>query len=173
MQPKRDPNDRRFWPVRLGGTAGFGKQRYGQPSPYRYGSLSPEGTLGTRPRSSRTYAQTVIKDAKHIDAEAVRAKARIVTLRLLDRLEDAAKSMEDKQLPDALKAAGALAIERTATVNVSHRMLSGEERAQRVADLLARASARLLIEGAGATEGATPADAVDAEIVDTQGDSGE
>jgi hypothetical protein len=101
-----------FTPARLGGLAGFGVQKYGKPSPLRFGALSPRGSLSDNPRPDRVYSNTVTETAKQIDPETVKARARVVSLRLLDETESRATSMDDgdlvSALGQALKASGAI-----------------------------------------------------------------
>lgn len=162
MQPKRDPSDRRFWPVRLGGTSGFSDyHKQGKPSPYRYGSLSKRGSLSDNPNRLRVTARPASNDLPPLDTEALRAKARLVSLKLLEETEDRASSMDDgdlvSALGQALKASGAIAT--SVDHKHSHRLLSGEERERRAAEIIQRVQARLLIEvGNGTPDDTLPSE---------------
>ena len=88
MQPKRDPNDRRYWPATKGGT-GQGFTTLGKElSPHRYGALNTNGSLSSRPRHQ-------VKDSIDLDGastrptKATRERARCILDRALDRLGEA------------------------------------------------------------------------------------
>ena len=87
MQPKRDTNDRRYWPATKGGT-GQGFTTLGKElSPHRYGALNTNGSLSSRPRH--------VKDSIDLDGastrptKATRERARCILDRALDRLGEA------------------------------------------------------------------------------------
>lgn len=174
MQPKRDPSDRRFWPVRLGGTSGFSDyHRKGQPSPYRYGSLSNRGSLAHRQQPARaaTSLNTVTEQAKQlVDADAVRARARLLTIAVMDDLDARRSSMDDGKLVDALNAAGKLTGVQVTTQNVTGsvahlhldalRQLSAERRLSNSSDAPTTVSARVL-----------PKSTSDSGLVEVEGDS--
>lgn len=104
MQPKRDPNDRRFWPLAYGGTGhGFtGKPR--EDHPRRYAALA-------RARDRVTMALPSI-DAVRTSAtpEAIRLRARLTLDRALDRvdaiLDDTSNELKLTELGPTLSALG-------------------------------------------------------------------
>ena len=168
MQPKRDPADRRFWPARLGGTGdGFTARRDGkgkQASPDYYGATSYGGSLSTCPSKLRTTDKTVAEAVRTVDAEAVKARARLLAIKAMDRLEDSADSMDVSSLVDTLNAAGKLTgaqVTGSNGVTLNLGLLSGEERAHRAAELMQRAQSRLLASGVSySSADDAPADAI-------------
>ena len=125
-QPARDPNDRRYWPTHAGGTGqGFSYKPNGKAdSPRYYGALSPRSQLSKAAKVSTS------EDVRSIDAivtrKAIRASARLVTLRALDEMArkvDEDKSLGASELATMANVAGKLAdVQRTApngvTINV-------------------------------------------------------
>jgi len=106
MQPKRDPSDRRYWPARLGGTGqGFttgGKDA----SPAYYGALKPHGSLSDHPHPAYMTEETVQYASDLVTPEAVKARARVVALKALDRLVCQSDSMD---VPQSLSVLGGVA----------------------------------------------------------------
>ncbi len=107
MQPKRDPNDRRFWPLRQGGIGqGFAK-RDRKTHPHRYRDIAhlPERSMDS--------------PGKGMTAEGVRTRARLILERALDRLDDKLDEADVKELNSAVAALGRIAGVQSTDVNVS------------------------------------------------------
>lgn len=170
MQPKRDPSDRRFWPVRLGGIGTGFTHKDRSNHPYRYGALKRRNSLSPRPVPSRVSAQATKDAIQLVTEEALRARARTVSLNILDDLDNVRSSMDSKALTDALKATSVLATEKSSTVHVSGsvahlhldalRQLSAERRLSNSSTDTATASARML-----------PKSIDDSGLVEVEGDS--
>lgn len=107
----RDPNDRRYWPARKGGT-GQGFRAAGQlkeDSRYHWGALNRSGSLSDSTRLDRVQPLSPVEYSKVVPRAEIRAKARAVTLASLDRLEQRVDSMETGELTAAANVAGKLA----------------------------------------------------------------
>lgn len=138
-QPKRDPNDRRFWPLALGGTGtGFsGKDRTHHKSRY--------SALRKRPRDRHkleAMAKPSIDDIRHARTpEAVRMRARLILDMVLDRIEeqvgpDGDKAATMKELASLVQGLGRIGGVASTDVNVQVKTLPPEERDARLARLL-------------------------------------
>ena len=114
MQPKRDPNDRRYWPLALGGTGtGFtGRDRKNHKQ--RYCALR-----GRRDRDRMTQPSIdEIRQGK--TPEAIRLRARLVLDRALDRVEEEleGESVTLQALSATVGALGRIAGVQSTDVNV-------------------------------------------------------
>ena len=116
MQPKRDPNDRRYWPLALGGTGdGFtGKDR--KDHPRRFNALAKSRERRKMPHPSID----AIRNGS--TPEAIRARARLILDMALDRVEDAledANPLPLKDLTGTIGALGRIAGVQSTDVNVT------------------------------------------------------
>jgi hypothetical protein len=106
MQPKRDPNDRRYWPLRQGGIGqGFAK-RDRKTHPHRYRDIAnlPERSMDA--------------PGKGMPAEGIRTRARLILERALDRLDDKLGEAGVKELNGAIAALGRIAGVQSTDVNI-------------------------------------------------------
>ena len=116
MHRKRDPNDRRFWPLALGGTGnGFtGKDRKNHP--HRFNAIA-------KSRERRKMPQPSIDAIRNGSTpEAIRARARLILDMALDRVEDAledANPLPLKDLTGTIGALGRIAGVQSTDVNVT------------------------------------------------------
>ena len=106
MQPKRDPNDRRYWPLRQGGIGqGFAKRdRTTHPHRYRDIANLPDRSIDA--------------PGKGMTAEGVRTRARLILERALDRLDEKLDEADVKELNSAVAALGRIAGVQSTDVNI-------------------------------------------------------
>ena len=136
MQPKRDPNDRRYWPISHGGTGdGFtGKDRTTHPRRYNAIAKARERRTMTLPSID------AVRESK--TPEAVRMRARLILDMALDALQDKLSTEEHtlQVLSSTVTALGKIAGVASMEVEHSHRMLPVEERDRALARLTAKAT---------------------------------
>jgi len=116
MHRKRDPNDRRFWPLALGGTGnGFtGKDR--KDHPRRFNALAKSRERRKMPHPSID----AIRNGS--TPEAIRARARLILDMALDKVEDELGTdnpMTLKDLTGTIGALGRIAGVQSTEVNLS------------------------------------------------------
>jgi hypothetical protein len=126
MQPKRDPNDRRYWPVRAGGTGkGFARSDR-ETHPLRYRAIDNPRSIDAVHNRGRT-------------AEGIRTRARLILERALDKVEDELRGDNPLPLKDlnaTVAALGRIAGVQSMEVNQNVTVLTPEQRDARVQQLL-------------------------------------
>ena len=150
MQPKRDPNDRRYWPIREGGIGnGFlGRDRRTHPDRYRAIQDSPE--------------RSIVAPGKGMTPEGIRTRARLILERALDKVEDELAGDNPLPLKDlnaTVAALGRIAGVQSTDVNVSgtvgHLHLDALRAKRMVSNEIAPTISPILL-GEGAGDDATP-----------------
>jgi len=102
MQPKRDPNDRRYWPNRKGGTGGFSYDR-------KLGLEPPRAFSALSPRSTMSIDASNFDNASKRPTVATRERARLILDRALDRLGKAIDDVNPLTVNEIAGAVNALA----------------------------------------------------------------
>ena len=123
MQPKRDPNDVRFWPQSEGGT---GFNRDGNPR-YQYSALRERDQHRNLVTDHTvTLPSIVVADPQTYTPDTVRSRARAALLLAVERLHDAllreadhAKSLSASEITGIANALGKISGVATTNVEVS------------------------------------------------------
>jgi hypothetical protein len=113
MQPKRDPNDRRYWPVREGGAGqGFSRLPDRRQHPHSFRAIQGVSVLND------SMDENVINRPRGGTPEAIRTRSRLILELALDKLEGKLDDASVKDLNGAISALGRVGGVQSTDINI-------------------------------------------------------